>query len=556
MLFRLLLMIHRWVGVALCVLFLLWFPSGIGMMYWGMPSVTARDRVERWPALDPAQVVLSPQEAAERAGVSPAPNQVRLNSFDGRPVYRLGGGRGRGGAPGDADVHLVYADTGEEQGIASPELRDRTAAAWTGQPVRDAVVESVTEIDQWMVGNQLRNLRPLWKYSWANGEQVYIGDSGEILMHTTRATRLQAYLSAIPHWLYFTPLRKHQPVWIRVATYAAMVGTLGATIGVVIGAWLYSPRKRYRFAGAPSRIPYRGQKRWHTIFGLIFGVATITWTLSGSLAFLPFPAAPPTPTARQVQEQTSQRQAQRGRGGRQGQDASPGQAAQRGRRGGDGGVANALRGRTRLADFAGLHPRELLTRLAGLRVKELELTSFAGQPLYAANLDDGSTRLISIDGQIVDGFDQAQIVAIVKENAANPQAVETRLVTQYDYHYLDRTRRRPLPVILALMHDDVETRYYIDPKTANIVGTYSERNWARRFFYNGLHSLSFPWLYNHRPLWDIIVIAFMLGGTALCVTSLTLAWRVLGKKLRGFESPTAERVSAIQGASPGWKGSS
>ena len=55
---------------------------------------------------------------------------------------------------------------------------------------------------------------------------------------------------------------------------------------------------------------------------------------------------------------------------------------------------------------------------------------------------------------------------------------------------------------------------------------------SRRFFYNGLHSLSFPWLYNHRPLWDIVVIAFMVGGTALCLTSLILAWRVLGRRLR------------------------
>jgi hypothetical protein len=29
-------------------------------------------------------------------------------------------------------------------------------------------------------------------------------------------------------------------------------------------------------------------------------------------------------------------------------------------------------------------------------------------------------------------------------------------------------------------------------------------------------------------LWDIVVITFMLGGTALCVTSLILAWRVIG----------------------------
>jgi hypothetical protein len=37
-------------------------------------------------------------------------------------------------------------------------------------------------------------------------------------------------------------------------------------------------------------------------------------------------------------------------------------------------------------------------------------------------------------------------------------------------------------------------------------------------------------LYNYRPLWDIVVIALMLGGTALCVTSLVMTWRVLARK--------------------------
>ena len=92
------------------------------------------------------------------------------------------------------------------------------------------------------------------------------------------------------------------------------------------------------------------------------------------------------------------------------------------------------------------------------------------------------------------------------------------------------------------MHDADSSRYYIDPKTATVVSTYSERNWARRFFYNGLHSLRFPWLYNHRPLWDVVVIAFMTGGTALCVTSLLLAWRVLGRKLRRVAAAAPRRA--------------
>ncbi len=82
------------------------------------------------------------------------------------------------------------------------------------------------------------------------------------------------------------------------------------------------------------------------------------------------------------------------------------------------------------------------------------------------------------------------------------------------------------------MNDADKTRYYIDPKTAKVVITYSNRNWVKRWLYNGLHSLNFPWLYNYRPLWDIVVITFMTGGTALCVTSLVLAWRVLGRSLK------------------------
>jgi len=32
-------------------------------------------------------------------------------------------------------------------------------------------------------------------------------------------------------------------------------------------------------------------------------------------------------------------------------------------------------------------------------------------------------------------------------------------------------------------------------------------------------------------LWTIVVITLMLGGTAVCITSLMLAWRVLPRKL-------------------------
>lgn len=42
---RSLIVVHRWLGVALCLIFLIWFPSGIGMMYWTYPGVSAQDRI-------------------------------------------------------------------------------------------------------------------------------------------------------------------------------------------------------------------------------------------------------------------------------------------------------------------------------------------------------------------------------------------------------------------------------------------------------------------------------------------------------------------------------
>jgi PepSY-associated TM region len=488
MLKRSLIFVHRWLGVVLCVFFLLWFPSGIGMMYFPMPSVTQAHRLERLPVLRASTVMVSPAEAAEKLGVDA--DDLRLSSYDGRPAYRAGQG---GGGP------VLYADTGQEQGEVSREMVQRLASSWTGQPVNSASIEEVTEVDQWTLQTRLGELSPVFKYSWPNGEQVYVSQaSGDVVQYTTTASRIGAYLGPIPHWFYFTPLRKHGPEWSRVVIWSSGIGTISAILGVVIGLWMYSPTRRYRYSGAPTSIPYRGQKRWHTVFGLIFGVATVTYAFSGMLSMDPFPSF------------NDRVQLRRGGG-----NATS--------------IPRALRGDLDPASFNARHPRQVLEQLGSLPVKELELTSFAGDPVYLARLEDGDTRVVPMQGEPRTGFDQKEIVRVV--SAAAEGRVTTRILNQYDRYYLDRTRRLPLPVVLAESTSDDQTRYYIDPRTARVVQTYNSNNWVNRWLYNGLHSLNFPWLYNYRPLWDIVVITLMLGGTALCVTSLVLAWRVLGRKL-------------------------
>jgi hypothetical protein len=279
---RALVFLHRWLGVALCLLFIVWFPSGIGMMYWDFPAITPADRLARSPALDGSTVALSPSQAFAVLGLAQVPAQVRIDTFDGRPVYRFGAGRSE---------RTVYADTGDEREEASPDLMLRAAARWSGRREQEAAIEPVVEPDQWTVQGPLRTLRPLWKYSWPDGQQVYVAQStGEVVQYTTSASRLGAYLGPIPHWLYFTPLRSRQTAWSRVVIWSSGIGTIGAILGLAIGIARYSPSRRYRYADVPTSIPYRGQKRWHMALGLIFGLGAATWAVSGMLSMDPFPA--------------------------------------------------------------------------------------------------------------------------------------------------------------------------------------------------------------------------------------------------------------------------
>src|ERR1044072_9176094 len=83
---RALIFAHRWLGGALSAILMLWFASGIVMLYRNYPSVTVRDRLNHLPVLDPSQIKLSAEEAFAALGPDGQPAHVLLTSFDGRPV--------------------------------------------------------------------------------------------------------------------------------------------------------------------------------------------------------------------------------------------------------------------------------------------------------------------------------------------------------------------------------------------------------------------------------------------------------------------------------------
>ncbi len=505
---------HRWMGVAFCLLFMWWFISGIFMMYWTYPEVSEADRLARAPKLEAARVKFTPAEAVKSAGLDQA-NSMRLSSFDGRPAYFFRAGRGSA---------IVYADTGEQQDVFPPEMNLRTAAAWTGQPAASAKVETVSEPDQWTLLGGVRRQLPLQKYSFPDGQQVYVSeDTGEVVQYTTLSSRIYSHLGVIPHWLYYTPLRVNGQLWTRVVVWSSGIATIAALLGMIVGIWMLSPKQKYRHAGQPTAIPYTGQKRLHTIMGLFFGILAMTWAFSGMLSMDPFPEL--------VSGGPIGGGAGKGKGKGNGGPPPPAQRVQQA----------VAAGRFDLTRYEGKHPSEVLAALdTGFPVTELEYASFAGEPVFHAK-SGNATRVIPVDPSVAESLNQDRVLRLIRE-AGGENIAEARMMEQYDRYYLDRTFQRPLPVVYVRFKDAGETRLYIDPKTARVVGRYAESRtaWVNRWLYHGLHSLDFPWLYNHRPAWDIVVMSLMLACVWLCWTSMVLSWRVLKRKFGGRRAPSED----------------
>src|SRR5262245_19850783 len=88
---RLLILLHRYLGIPLSFLFVVWFASGIAMIYvGGMPALTPEQRLEHLPELNLEAVKITPADAARRA-LDESPTQITLHTVLGRPAYRIDG---------------------------------------------------------------------------------------------------------------------------------------------------------------------------------------------------------------------------------------------------------------------------------------------------------------------------------------------------------------------------------------------------------------------------------------------------------------------------------
>jgi hypothetical protein len=270
---------HRWMGIAFGLLFVSWFVSGIAFMYWGMPNMSAKERLDHQKSVDLSKARLSPKEVAEIQNLRAGP--FRIEMLGDRPVYRFGRNR-------------VFADTGD---LVNPEGLDQEQAVelirrWVPEHAATVRYDAYLEdSDQWTLQNAQRNQMPLHRVALNDdaGTYYYVAEAtGEIAMKTTRASRFKGFWSGVLHWVYFTPLRKHTYGWTQFIIWGSFIGALMCLTGLVAGVWRLSIKGRFRQRHQLSHTPYAGLMRWHHYSGLLFGLFSFTWIISGAFSVNPF----------------------------------------------------------------------------------------------------------------------------------------------------------------------------------------------------------------------------------------------------------------------------
>jgi hypothetical protein len=508
---KILIPVHRYLGIPLSFLFVLWFVSGIAMIYvGGMPQLSEEERLEHLPELDLAAVRLTPSEALARAELG-APGEVTLLPVLGRPAYRFGG---RGGAT------TVFADTGELLEAVDIEAERTIAARFAGVP--DSAVRFVRTVerpDQWTL--IMSRALPLEKFAVDDGRgtEVYVSsaDAAVALVTTTR-TRALAWVATIPHWFYITPLRVNQPLWYWTVVSASGLGCVLAVLGLVLGVTQF--RKSTPFSISAS-IRYTGWMRWHYILGVLFGVFALTWVFSGLLSMEPFDWT-------------------RAEGLELGRDAFTG-------------------GPLEVDRFAAFDAAAWNALREGRTLKEIELLRIHDDPYYAARYSavpvDGDAKRERLhqpypiagraqpETRLIDAttlqprhepFGVESLLARVRAGAPGVAIVEHELLADYDSYYYSRGREAPLPVLRVKLDDSMRTWIYVDPATSRMLASIHRLNRLERWVYNGLHSLDFGFWYDRRPLWDIGMIALCIGALASSAIGLYLGLKRLRRDLARF----------------------
>jgi uncharacterized iron-regulated membrane protein len=492
---RTMVILHRYLGIAIGLLMVMWFISGIVMMYVPYSRVQETERLHTQPPIS-WQSCCNYGALLESAQIT----RAQMESHLGMPALRM--------RPlGERDF-LFDLTNGAHIPIDADTARKVVLEASPGVIGRAASITDYEQVpfDQFTLGRAPRD-RPFHRFEFddPNRTTIYVsGTAGQIVTWTTAEHRFWNWLGTIPHFLYFQSLRIQQQVWSQTVIWTSLLGTFLTVIGIILGVVQFGRGKEGKLS------PYRGWFYWHHVLGLIFGLLTLTWVFSGLISMNPW------------------------------------------------GFLEG-RGRGETSSVEGSSPRwkdikesleALRTQLAGSGVVSLTTAPLGGRLYWMATFKDGVVKRLDVSGHVAPTSD-GELAQAAQRIAGDRAIAEQGLVNQEDAYYYARQRRRfdevVLPVYRVILKDDEQTRYYIDPNTGALLQRADSIGRWRRWLFSGLHRLDFAEWMRARPFRDVLMWLTLLGGLAASVTGIYLAFRrvqsdifVLLRPLRRFTAGRRE----------------
>jgi hypothetical protein len=467
---RWLFLLHRYLGISVGALMVMWCGSGVVMMYVSYPQLGEPGRLRHLaPIAWSACCRISRDVLADDASVSEF--QIEMLG-DRAALFLRSAGRPR----------LIELATGVSIDRISHAQAAAVARRYTGDAAREPRLQGLIDEDQWTIAGDFDADRPLYRFSMDDERrtELYVSSvTGRAVQLTTARERFWSRLGAVPHWLYFTGLRRHAMLWTQVMIATSLIACFLAATGIFIGVRQLIQRP------AGSWSPYRGFNLWHHIAGLIFGVFALTWVLSGLLSLNPW-------------------------GWLEGADAQAERAQLRGH-----------------GDLSGAQVKDALAALVRSQpsaVVSLKIAPLDDRPYIVTSGADGERRRLNADGDLAPlTHRDLNYVAGVLGGAAAPVAT---LMAREDAYYFSHHRDIvQLPVYRLIVEGG--TRYYLDPLAGTVVAKIDPDAQAYRWWHGGLHRMDFTAAMRGRPQWDALMLILMGGVTFLCGTGAYLGYRRL-----------------------------
>lgn len=477
--------VHKILGIPLSVVFVLWFLSGFAMIWHSFPRARqpiGTEAISR--AVPPADSLLAA-----------IPDSAKVKSLS---IFRKYGRDAVKISSRDTTLEF-FAEDFRPVPAFSESLRPMVLRQWCEASIKR--VDTLDEVDQWIPFERWTERLPIYKYHFDDAEnhQLYMTADGDVIQFTSDKDRRWAWLSAIPHWLYFTPLRRHQDLWTDVVKWSALLGCVMCISGIVLGLMVWWRQRR---ANGMWHCPYRKPWwRWHFVLGMLFGWCAVTFAFSGYMSMADMPSF--------LKKERHEVNSGRSAGDRGRKDGHRG-----GRR--DKGIAPIDRYVLPISDVIA----------AGDSAVSITFAEWGGNPYYRVTYPNSSRN---IDASVSEGGlkDFRLTREMVERDAARqlPDSVgyAIELLTEYDADYYGRkSERNPLPVYKVTADDYMHTVIYYDPEGLSM-RTVDDDGRTRRFLYSGLHALNLKFLTDSPALWHVVMLLLLTGGSLLSLTGLVLA---------------------------------